>query len=230
MLTSAMFITFEGPEGSGKTTQIVALAEWLRAQGLMVLTTREPGGTAIGNRVREILLDPIATEMAPTTEALLFAAARAQLVGEIIRPHLAQGVVVICDRYADSTLAYQGYGHRLDIPQVRTLLQFATGGLAPDLTVYLDVDVQMGLRRKQEQAAVASQRGADAPGASSQWNRMERKTVAYHQRVREGYLAMAASEPERWQVIDAGLPLEDVQALVRHRVAAILGARLVEES
>lgn len=204
------FITFEGPEGSGKTTQIAALGTWLRAQAIDVLITREPGGTDIGGRVRGILLDPVATEMQPRTEVLLFSAARAQLVDQVVRPHLALGKVVICDRYADSTMAYQGYGHGLNLDLLRMITAFATSGLVPDLTVFLDIEVEAGLLRKQQDD-------------SSQWNRMERKSVAYHQRVRNGYLEMAAAEPERWLVLDATQPFEVVQKGVRDRVAALLG-------
>lgn len=208
-----MFITFEGPEGSGKTTQIACLVEWLRGQGIDVLSTREPGGTAIGDRIRAILLDPASVEMRPEAEVLLFSAARAQIVAQIVRPHLERAGVVICDRYADSTLAYQGYGRRLDLATLRTITRFATGGLVPDLTVYLDVDVETGLRRKRQ----------DADGDSSQWNRMEAETLAYHQRVREGYLCMAAEEPQRWLVVDATDSVDDVQQAVRSRVEALLG-------
>jgi dTMP kinase len=208
-----MFITLEGPEGSGKTTQQSRLADWLRQQGFDVLTTREPGGTAIGDRIRSILLDPVAAEMEPTTEALLFSAARAQIVAQVIRPHLEKGGVVICDRYADSTMAYQGYGRQLDREMVRVVTAFATGGLAPNLTVYLDVDVATGLGRKLE----------EAQGDASQWNRMERQDLAYHERVRQGYLAMAAQEPGRWLVVDARQPADAVQAALRRRVASLLG-------
>lgn len=208
-----MFITFEGPEGSGKTTQIVRLVEWLREQRVDVLSTREPGGTAIGDRIRAILLDPASVEMRPEAEVLLFSAARAQHVAQIVRPHLEQGGVVICDRYADSTLAYQGYGRGLDLATLRTITRFATGGLVPDLTVYLDIDVETGLRRKRK----------DADGDASHWNRMEAETLAYHRRVREGYLRMAAEEPQRWLVVDAGESAEDVHQVVRSRVAALLG-------
>jgi dTMP kinase len=209
-MTVGVFITFEGPEGSGKTTQIAALKTWLGTQALDVLITREPGGTDIGGRVRSILLDPVATEMQPRTEVLLFSAARAQLVDQVIRPHLAQGAVVICDRYADSTMAYQGYGHGLDRGMLSLITAFATGGLVPDLTVFLDIAVETGLLRKQQDDL-------------SQWNRMERKSLAYHQRVRSGYLEMASAEPGRWLVLDATQPFDVVQRAVRRRVAAVLG-------
>ncbi|HSJ58916.1 MAG TPA: dTMP kinase [Anaerolineae bacterium] len=203
-----MFITFEGPEGSGKTTQLALLAAELRRKGLDVLTTREPGGTAIGDRVRAILLDPRHTEMVPTTEFLLFSAARAQHVAEVIGPHLARGGVVLCDRFADSSLAYQGYGHERELEVLRTITDFATEHLVPDLSIYLDVPVQAGLGRKV---------GADGDG----WNRMEQKEIDYHERVRAGYLEMVVREPERWAVIDARPDIEEVQAAV---LAAVLNA------
>jgi dTMP kinase len=181
------------------------LATYLREQGRDVLTTREPGGTRIGDRVRAVLLDPVHTEMQPPTEFLLFSAARAQHVAEVISPHLAKGGLVLCDRYADSSLAYQGYGHRQDLAVLRTITGFATGDLAPDLTFYLDVPVDVGLRRK-------------AGGRGDAWNRMEQKEVAYHERVRAGYLAMAAEEPERWVVIDARGKVNAVQAAIRERI------------
>ncbi len=199
------FVTFEGPEGCGKTTQLRLLASYLREQGSDVLTTREPGGTPIGDRVRAILLDPVNTEMQPSTEFLLFSAARAQHVAEVIRPHLAQGGVVLCDRFADSSLAYQGYGHCLDLQALRTISRFATGGLVPDRTFCLDVPVEVGLRRK-------------AGGSGDAWNRMEQQEIAFHERVRAGYLAMAAEEPERWVVIDATGTIGTVQATIRERI------------
>jgi dTMP kinase len=207
-----MFITFEGPEGSGKSTQLAMLARWLRGVGQDVLLTREPGGTAIGDRVRAILLDPACGEMRAEAEVLLFSAARAQHVGQVIRPHLARGGVVLCDRYADSTLAYQGYGRRLDLDTLRVITAFATGGLRPDLVVFLDIDAEAGLRRKQ----------LHANDDASQWNRMEQEALAYHQRVRDGYLQMAAAEPGRWLLVDAAHTVDAVQAVVRERVRALL--------
>ena len=207
-----MFITFEGPEGSGKTTQVALLADWLRGQGRNVLTTREPGGTAIGDRVRSILLDPACTEMRAEAEVLLFSAARAQIVGQVIRPHLARGGVVLCDRYADSTLAYQGYGRGLDLSMLAAITTFATGSLVPALTIFLDIDVEAGLRRKQEHA------GSDA----SQWNRMEAEALAYHQRVREGYLALIAADPARWVRISG----EGDRGTIQEQIRAVVMARL----
>lgn len=210
-----MFITFEGPEGSGKTTQIQALFDYLRDQGHDVVLTREPGGTAIGDQTRRILLDPENREMLPETEILLFSASRAQLVGQVVRPALDRGAIVICDRFADSTMAYQGYGHGLDLEALRTITQFATGGLTPDLTVFLDIDVEVGLRRKR----AAGQADSEA------WNRLDQKAVAFHHRVRQGYLALAAAEPDRWLVVDAARSREAIQHDVRERVEELLASR-----
>ncbi len=205
------FITFEGIEGSGKTTQIHLLMDWLHQRTDRALLTREPGGTSIGEQVRAILLNPINTEMTPEAEILLFSAARAQIVREVIRPRLADGWIVVCDRFADSTLAYQGYGHGLPLDDLLGITEFATGGLWPDLTVYLDLDVETGLRRK-----------AATP---EEWNRMEAKEVAFHKRVRQGYQALAAQNPQRWLVLDATQPVEVIQKQIRERVAAIVGGQ-----
>ncbi len=207
MRRQGFFITFEGPEGSGKTTQIALLAGYLRQQGYTVIQTREPGGTPIGDQIRAVLSDLANQAMQPRTEILLFQASRAQLVAEVIRPALERGEVVLCDRYADSTLAYQGYGHGFDLDELRRLIHFATGGLQPDLTLLLDVDPEAGLRRR-----------ADA----GNWNRLDAYDLAFHQRVRQGYLALAAAEPERWTVIDAARPPEQVQAAIREAVRHLL--------
>jgi dTMP kinase len=201
------FITFEGPEGSGKTTQMQQLASYLQQQGCDVLCTREPGGSRIGDRVREVLLDPDHTEMAQVTEFLLFSAARAQHVEQVIQPHLERGGVVLCDRYADSSLAYQGYGNQLDLTTLRLITRFATGRLMPDLTLYLDIDVVEGLRRK-------------VGGDGDAWNRIEQKGIAYHQRVRAGYLEMIAEEPQRWVCLDASGDVHRIQAAIRQEVEA----------
>jgi dTMP kinase len=208
----SLFITFEGPEGSGKTTQIELLSGYLEEKGYSVLATREPGGTSIGDQIRTILLDSHNTEMLPASEALLFSAARAQIVYQVIRPHLTQGDIVLCDRYADSTLAYQGYGHGLDLETLHIITALATEELKPDLTVYLDIDVEEGLRRKL----------AAHKASNSEWNRIDRQEMAFHRRVRDGYLQMAAREPARWLVIDATQPLEAIQASIRARVEAKL--------
>jgi dTMP kinase len=196
-----MFITLEGPEGSGKTSQLVPLADFLRQQGQEVLVTREPGGTSISDQIRAIIMKMDNTAMNPRTEILLFLAARAQLVAQVIRPALEAGQVVICDRYADSTLAYQGYGHGNDLDLLRRFLNFATGGLLPDLTLLLDIDVKDGIRRKQ--------------AGGSEWNRMDAYTLAFHQRVRQGYLELAHADPGRWVIVDASQPPAAVQAALR---------------
>jgi dTMP kinase len=195
-----VFITLEGPDGSGKSTQAVLLAEFLRQRGCLVLATREPGGTSIGDQVRQILSNLENTAMHPRTEILLFQASRAQLVEQVIRPHLTQGGIVVCDRYADSTLAYQGYGHQVDLARLRSIVDFATGGLKPDLTLLLDIDVEEGLRRRTQ---------------SGEWNRLDAYELAFHQRVRQGYFKLAREEPGRWVKLDAGGPPDAVQASVR---------------
>lgn len=210
-----MFITFEGPEGSGKTTQTQALHRYLRKRGYDVLVTREPGGTRIGNQIRRILLDPQNQELLPEAEILLFSASRAQLVGQVIRPALARGTIVLCDRFADSTLAYQGYGRGLDLEELRRITAFATGGLVPDLTIYLDLDVAEGLRRKRYG------QGQDQEA----WNRLDRQALEFHQRVRRGYLTLAAAEPERWFVLDASQSVEVIAQAIRERVERLLAER-----
>jgi dTMP kinase len=205
-----MFITLEGPEGGGKTTQAQKLVSWLRAQGKDVLAVREPGGTGISDAVRHILLDFASANMDARAELLLFCASRAQLVSEKIKPYLANGGIVVCDRFADSTLAYQGYGRGLDLPTLRQLLNFATYGLRPDLTLLLDVDVDAGLQRK---------------AGDEEWNRLDAETIDFHRRVRAGYLALAAEEPLRYQVIQAAEPLEQVAAQIQRSVSLALERR-----
>jgi dTMP kinase len=194
MADPGYFITFEGPEGSGKSTQIERLAQALRAEGHSVVTTREPGGTPIGEAIRAILLDREATGMTPWTEALLFTAARAQLVRDVIRPRLAVGDVVICDRYADSTMAYQGYGRRLDRDALGRLQDVATGGLKPDLTLLLSLSVEMGLRRI----------------SGDHRDRLDDETITFHMAVHDAYLKLAAQEPSRWREVDASLTPDGV--------------------
>jgi dTMP kinase len=202
-----MFITLEGPEGSGKTSQIPALADHIRALGHEVLLTREPGGTFIGDQIRNILISLENKALTPQAETLLFLAARAQLVREVIQPALAMGVVVFSDRYADATLAYQGYGHGVDLDVLRKLLAFATGGLQPDLKILLDIDVENGLHRKTD---------------CGEWNRLDAYSVAFHERVRKGYHILAQSEPGKWVVIDAARDRELVQADLRKAVESAL--------
>ena len=184
------FVTFEGPEGAGKTTQAETLVGLLEASGRDPLLVREPGGTPLGERIRGLLLgaDPAQVPIAPRTDALLFNAARAQLVRDVISPALAAGRFVICCRFADSTLAYQGYGMNLPLDELRQLEAFATEGLRPDLTILLDLPVEIGLARK---------RGSDETRFETGFD------VAFHRRVRAGFLALASSEPERFAVVDA---------------------------
>ncbi len=193
-----MFITLEGPEGSGKTSHIPYLVEYLREQGHTVFPTREPGGTTISEQIRDILHDLKNAEMHPRTETLLYQAARAQIVEQVIKPRLAVGEIVISDRYYDSTIAYQGYGHQQDLEQVRGLVKYATGGLTPDLTILLDLDIEVGLKRKVQN--------------EMEWNRMDAYTVEFHQRVRRGYLELVKREPQRWVVVNSDQKWDDVQA------------------
>ena len=188
------FITFEGPEGGGKSTQIHRLAATLAEHGYVVWTTREPGGTRVGEMIRPILLRRDQTRMTPWSEALLFTAARAQHVEEVIRPRLARGELVLCDRYTDSTLAYQGYGRGLDLDTLRRLQAQATGGLQPGLTILLNLPVATGLSR--------------IPGAAR--DRLDRETATFHERVRAGYQEMAAADPRRWREVDAAADEDEV--------------------
>jgi dTMP kinase len=205
-----MFSTLEGPEGGGKTSHIAPLADFLNKFGYIVTPTREPGGTEIGDQVRNVLTRLENTKMHPRTETLLFLAARAQLVEQCIRPSLAEGRVVISDRYADSTLAYQGYGHGNDLDVLRHLLSFATGGLWPDLTFLLDIHPDQGLQRKR---------------SGGEWNRLDAYTLAFHQRVWHGYHELARQEPQRWIIIDANQPFETVQNQLRMEIMQRLSAR-----
>jgi dTMP kinase len=206
-----MFITIEGPDGSGKTSHVKPLAEWLEGLGRRVHTAREPGGTVISEQIRTVIHDLKNTEMHPHTETLLYQAARAQIVEQVIRPKLAEGWIVLCDRYADSTLAYQGYGHQQNLDEVRTLVRYATGGLVPDLTLLLDVDVEVGLKR-------SAQRHSDG----GEWNRLDAYQLDFHRRVRDGYLELAKQEPERWIQVDAGREWQTVQEAMRVAISGRL--------
>jgi dTMP kinase len=207
LYTCPMFITLEGPEGSGKTSHIPPLVEYLREKGHIVFPTREPGGTSIGEQIREVIHDLKNVEMHPRTETLLYQAARAQIVEQVIQPRLADGEIVMSDRYYDSTIAYQGYGHQQDLEQIRSLVKYATGGLVPDLTILLDVDVEEGLKRKKK---------------DNEWNRLDAYTVEFHQRVRVGYAEMVKQEPNRWVVVNAGQDWEAVQEELRIVILARL--------
>jgi dTMP kinase len=203
-----VFITFEGPEGSGKTLQARLLADRLRAAGLTVTETREPGGTSLGDQLRHLLLVRSDLHTVPRAEALLMCAARAQHVEQVIRPALARGDVVVCDRFGDSTLAYQGYGRELDIDELRSVISFASAGLEPDVSILLDLSVEAGLARKQAQAT---------------WTRFEAETLAFHRRVRDGYLALAVAEPGRWHCLNALDPPNELAENIWQLVAKRMG-------
>ena len=202
-----MFITLEGPDGCGKSTQVRLLAQHLRTLGLDVLQTREPGGTAISDQIRQVLTDLSNTPMHPRTEILLFSASRAQLCHEVIRPHLQAGGTVLSDRFFDSTFAYQGYGHRLDLEALRAITTFATGGLIPDTTFLLDIPAEEGLLRRKQHGG---------------WNRLDAYNLEFHERVRQGYLALAQAEPQRWLTIDARPSVEAIQQELQRLLAARL--------
>jgi len=211
----SLFVTFEGPEGSGKSTQARLLYQHLHSRDYPVILVREPGGTRIGDLIRRIVLDLQHTEMAPTTETLLFSAARAQLVSEVIRPYLQQGGIVLCDRYADSTYAHQGYGLGRDMAELQAITAIATGGLLPDITIYLNLSAHEGLERKRrkERAVRGPGPAAHTPNHDQQpvpieWNRLDARGLAYHERVEQGYQALIAQEPERWHSFDARLPID----------------------
>jgi len=205
-----MFITFEGPEGSGKSTQVPLLQRFLEGYDIVVTATREPGGTSIGDQIREVLLCNKNTEMHPRSEILLFQASRAQLVEQVISPRISRGEVVLCDRYADSTIAYQGYGHQVNLDQLSAIVNFATGGLKPDLSILLDLDVKVGLQRRQDDGDV---------------NRLDKFMIEFHERVRAGYHKLVSLEPERWVVIDANQSQDDVQLNIQQVVIGRLQTR-----
>lgn len=201
---TGIFITLEGGEGSGKTTQARRLCERLSGQGLDVLHTREPGGTLLAERLRSLLLDHSVETIAPETEAYLIFAARRQHVDHVIKPSLARGMTVVCDRFSDSTMAYQGYGRGLDLRLLRKMNDWATGKLAPQLTLLFDVPVAVGLGRR---------RG----GAATQ-NRLDREAERFHRKVRAGFHTLARREPRRIMVIDSAGPLESVAQTVEELV------------
>jgi len=204
----SLFITFEGSEGCGKSTQARALWRKLSRLGIPTVLTHEPGGTDLGNQLRRVLKKGRQDKISPIAELFLFAACRIQLVTEVIRPSLQQGKVVICDRFHDSTTAYQGYGRELDLDTVKKTNDLATQETKPDLTIFLDIPTREGLRRK-------SSRSND---------RFEAENIAFHHKVRAGYLKLAAEEPGRWLVIDATLPRARISKLILDRVKQLLQA------
>ncbi len=200
-----MFITFEGIDGCGKTTQFRMLSQWLRDQGKDVVETVEPGGTAIGQQIRRILLDPASADIQPRAELLLYFASRAQNVAEVIRPALDAGRTVLCDRFTDSTLVYQGCGRGLDIEVVRDLDRIACRGLKPDVTILIDIDLETSLMR--------ARRRNERVGQSE--SRIDEESAAFHERVRQGYLALARAEPDRIRVIDGRAGIGEVGQRIR---------------
>lgn len=210
------FVTFEGLDGSGKSTQVALLADLLRARGRPAFVTREPGGTDLGEHLRSILLPRRAGTTDPGAEALMMCAARAQLVAREIRPRLAEGEPVICDRYGDSTLAYQGYGRGLALEDLRLVVRFATGGLVPNLTVLLDVDVEEASRRKLATASATA--GVGGRTDTDFFDAMDR---AFRERVRRGYLALAHADPGRWLVLDASQPRHTIHERIGEAVSQL---------
>ncbi|EGL81840.1 Thymidylate kinase [Caldalkalibacillus thermarum TA2.A1] len=209
---AGLFITFEGPDGAGKTTQLTLLAEALKASGYDVTVTREPGGTLISDRIRRIILDPDHQSMRAQTEVLLYAASRAQHVLEKIKPALAQGKIVLCDRFVDASIAYQGYGLGVGEEQVRMINQFATQGLVPHKTFLLDIAAEEGRRRLAERKQAEFKQGLD---------RIEQKDLAYHERVRRGFLRLAEQE-DRIVLIDASQPVEVIHQQILREVRSLL--------
>lgn len=210
---AGLLVTFEGGEGSGKSTQVELLARWLVEEGHDVTTAREPGTTAVGEAVRRVVLVDAPDVIAPEAELALYLAARAELTAEIVAPALAAGRVVLVDRYGDSSVAYQGYGRRLDPEVVREANRWAMRGLTPDLTFLIDVPVEAGGKRR------------DRPP-----DRIERVEAAFHERVHDGYRRMAEREPERFCVIDGTEPIESIQTEIRERLSALLAARVPQQT
>jgi len=207
MADRGLFLTFEGGDGSGKSTQVALLTEWLAEQGRTVVHAREPGGTELGSELREIILHRRGY-IAPRAEALLYAADRAHNIATVVRPALDRGDIVIQDRYLDSSVAYQGAGRVLDPAEVRNVSLWATEGLLPDLTVLLDLDIETGRARLDD--------------ARTRYDRLEAEAAEFHHRVREAYLALASAEPGRFLVLDATQPVEELAARIRARVSDLL--------
>jgi dTMP kinase len=203
------FIAFEGVDGSGKSTQLAALGRALAARGLPVVTTREPGGTPVGEAIRNVVLDNAFSEMSPRTELLLYLASRVEHVEQVIRPALEQGAIVLCDRFSDATLAYQAYGRGLPVEDVSALVAVGSCGVEADVVILLDLSAEDGLAR-------VRRRRAD--------NRLDREAIAFHRRVRDGYLALAARAPHRFKVLDAGRPVDELHLAIVEAVDPVCAA------
>ncbi len=201
------FISFEGGDGSGKSTQINLLKDYLEGLGYEVVLSREPGGTKIGEKIREVILDVNNEEMTGETEALLYAASRAQHVGELIRPSLEAGKVVIVDRYIDSSIVYQGIARALGVDEVRDINEFGTKKLLPDITFYLDLKAEDGIGRKKEQAKL---------------DRLEKEHISFHNTVRDGYISLSSQSPDRIEVVDASKSIEDIHKIIKEKVNRVL--------
>ena len=204
----SLFITFEGAEGCGKSTQARALWQRLIRRGIPAVLTHEPGGTALGNRLRYVLKRRLQDKISAMAELFLFAACRIQIINEVIRPGLEQGKVVICDRFSDSTIAYQGYGRGLNLETIEEINNLATEGIKPQLTILLDIPARKGLSRKGSRSS----------------DRFEAENIIFHRKVRDGYLTLAAEELERWLVIDGTLPRAEISKIVWDRVSSLLQA------
>jgi dTMP kinase len=209
-----MFITLEGIEGSGKTTQVAHIVRYLESVGLDCRVTREPGGTKIGQKIRSLLLDPNSQGLDPLAELLLYMADRAQHIKEIIEPELSAGKTVICDRYFDATIAYQGYARQVDTSLLHTLHRLLFAGLTPNITLLLDLPPEVGLSRAWEQIHQGQRENTET--------RFEKEALKFHERVRAGYLALAHREPERFRIIDAGQNEEQVTQRIIYTLSSIL--------
>jgi len=207
--TVSLFITFEGAEGSGKSSQSNELYDWLLSRHIPAVLTHEPGGTVLGEKISDLLKWAKEAKISPLTELMLFNASRAQIVNDVIKPALDEGKVVICDRFFDSTTAYQSYGRGLNLDTVKQINSIATGGLSPDLTILLDISIENGLSRK----------------SGVQLDRFELENIDFHRKVRQGYLTLAAAEPSRWMVIDATQAREKISGIIKDRINPILTRR-----
>ncbi len=207
------FITFEGPEGGGKSTQVQKLADWLRQQGKTVVVTREPGGTSLAEEIRRLVRDEMDDPPVTRCEVLLFLASRAQVVSQVIRPALARGDWVVCDRFSDSTFAYQGFGRGIDVQLLKNFNDFVTEGLVPEMTFLLDVPPEVSRERLAARQAATSATG----------DRIETAGVMFHRRLREGFFELAHAEPKRFVIIDATQSIDDVAAAVQRGAQRLLG-------